>query len=375
MPRVLSNEVVRLVALSLVAFGVFVFTRHMAAREQQMEARIATVWFERGMQAMQSGQTDRAIQSFRKATADSGDNQKYVLALAGALAAGNHDAEARQLLLRLREQDPESAEINIDLARLAAKDDSVQEAIRFYQNALYGRWTGDGTNERRKLRIELIRFLLAHQQRDLASSELIILQARTPDSAPDHLEVAKLFVEAGDTPRALREYSEAARLDDHNLEALTGAGNAAFQAGDYSKAEQYLKAALELNPDSQVTRRLLDLTELVEREDPLIPNLSSAERQTRLLADFERSKQRLEGCLSQTSEGVASAELKSLQAEAVAMEPKLNATKHPPDSDAVRSGVNLIFRMQEAASKYCGAPAAEDQALLLIGRQRNGERQ
>ena len=373
-PRVLNKEILLLVALSLAASCVFVFTRHMAARVQQLEAKIAAVWFERGVKYMDAGETDKAIQAFRNATADMGDNHQYVLALANALAAENHDAEAQQLLLRLRESDPENAQININLARLAAKQGEVQQAVHYYQNALYRRWSADEASQRRQLRIELIRFLLAHQQYDLASSELLILQARTPESAPAHIEVARLFVEADDKQHALKEYSEAARLDGNNVEALTGAGEMAFEVGDYTKAEQYLRAALTLNRDSQKSRQLLALIETMQSEDPLLPNLTPRERQTRLLADFDLSIKRLESCLSQKAGSTASSELELLKSEALAMRPKLGNTAHPPDSDAVRSGMGLIFRMEQAASGYCGEPAPEDDALLLIGRRHSGGR-
>jgi tetratricopeptide (TPR) repeat protein len=373
-PRVLNREIVLLVALSLAAFGVFAFTRHMAARVQQLDAKIAAVWFERGMQYMEAGETEKAIQSFRKATADAGDNQKYLLALADALAADNYAAEAGQLLLTLRESHPVNAEINTQLARLAAQQGEVQEAVHYYQSALYSNWAAAQADERRRLRIEFIRFLLAHQQRDLATSELLVLQGRTPDSAPAHIETAKLFLEADDQKHALQEYEEAVRLDSHNEEALTGAGETSFQLGDYAEAERYLRDALDVNPDSQKARQLLWLAELVQSEDPLAPRLSPLERQRRLRADFQRSEQRLDSCLNQTAGSIASTELQALKAEALAVQPKLRSEMHPPDSDAVRSGVDLIFRMQQAASGHCGEPAPEDEALLLIGRRHNGER-
>jgi len=372
-PRILNREIVLLVALSLAAFGVFVFTRHMAAGVQQLEAKIAAVWFERGMQYMEAGETEKAIQSFRKATADTGDNQKYLLALAGALAAGNDAAEARQLLLTLRESDPGNAEINTQLARLAARQGEVQDAVHYYQSALYSNWAAAQADERRRLRIEFIRFLLAHEQRDLATSELLVLQGRTADSPPAHIETAKLFLEADDQKHALQEYEEALRLDSQNEKALTGAGQTSFQLGDYATAERYLRDALDVNPDSQKARQLLTLAELVQSEDPLAPRLSPLERQRRLMADFERSEQRLESCLNQAAGSTAGAELQSLKAEALAVQPKLRSQTHPPDSDAVRSGLDLIFRMQQAASIHCGEPAPEDQALLLIGRRHNGE--
>ena len=373
-PRILNKEIVLLVGLSLATFGVFVFTRHIAARERVLEEKIAAAWFDRGMQFMQAGDTDKAIQAFHKATADVEDNQKYVLALANALAAENKYAEAEQSLLRLRELDPEDPEVNTALARLAAKQGSVQDALHYYQNALYGRWSDEQLDQRRQLRIELVRFLIAHQQRYLASSELFVLQNRTPHSAAAHLEIARLFVDADDPQHALQEYKTAADLDEKNVEALTGAGEMSFHVGDYSQAQQYLRAALEANPDSGKTRDLLTLTEMILTEDPLLPHLTTWERRERLLAGLDLSLKRLDSCLSQTSDPKATAKLQSLKSEATEVEPKLSAKNHPPDSDTAKAGVALIFRMQQAASGYCGVPAPQDQALLLIGRHHNGER-
>ena len=374
-PRILNRELVLLVGLFLFAIAAFVFTKRLAAREQQFDARLAAIWFERGSAYLQAGKTDQAISAFRKATSDTENNPKYALALANALAAEGQNSEAEQLLLRLRESDPESAETNIQLARLMAEQGDTQQAIHYYQNALYGRWAPDQGEARRKVRYELVRFLLGHQQRELASSELLILQARTPDSLPTHLELAKLFIEAGDTPRALQEYAAAARIDSRNAEALIGAGNAAFQLGDYSKAEDYLRSALDTEPDAPHVQELLTLTQKVQSEDPLLPHLSRAERQKRLLAALQRSIARLDTCLSQQAlSSEASAKLQAAKAEGTAALPKFSDPGHPPDSDTARSGVGLVYQLQQTASGSCGTPTPDDQALLLIGRNHSGDR-
>ena len=371
--RILNNEIVLLAALSLAAVGVFIFTRHMAAHEQQLNQKIAAVWFNRGVQYMQAGETDKAIQSFRSATANVENDPKYTLALANALAAENHTQEAQSLLFRLREADPENPDVNLSLARLAAQQGEVQEAARYYENSLYGRWPDDRREQRRQVRLELVRFLLAHQQQYLATSELFVLQNRTPDSPSAHIEIAKLFVEANDLPHALQEYAAAVRLDGNNVEGLTAAGQLAFQTGNYAQAEAYLRAALDANPDSQDTRHLLTLTKLVLSADPLLPHLTAREKQNRLQAGLELSKKRLDECLSQTHDEKAIAELQSLKTEAAATDVRLRGTSGP-DIDEARAGVDLIFRMQQTASGACGNPSDADQALLLIGRQHNGER-
>ena len=360
--------------LSLAAFGVFVFTRNMAARERLLEEKIAAAWFERGTQFLQAGDTDKAIQAFRKAASDVEDNPKYALALANALTAEGKYPEAEQSLLRLRELNSEDPEVNLSLARLAAKQGSVQDAVRYYQNALYGRWSDDQLDQRRQLQMEFVQFLIGHQQRYLASSELFILQNRTPNSVAAHLQIARLFVDADDPQHALQEYKAAVDLDGKNVEALTAAGEISFQLGDYPQAQQYLKAALEANPESTKTRDLLTMTELILSEDPLLPHLSTWERQRRLLAGLDLSLKRLDTCLSQTSDRKATADLQSLKSEAAGVEPRLGAKNQPPDSDTARAGVALIFRMQQAAAGYCGPPSGADHALLLIGRQHHGDR-
>jgi tetratricopeptide (TPR) repeat protein len=299
--RILNKEVFVLVALAFATFWLFVFTKSIAAKEQRMEVHVASLWYEQGKEYASAGQIEKAIVSFRNASANARNNREYALALADALASAHHNGEAQQLLLRLREPDPENAEINTCLARLACQDKDISEAVRYYQNALYGRWNGAQVDERRrKLRVELIHLLLSHQKRDLAISALLILEADSPESVSSHLETANLFLAARDLQHALNEQLDALRLDNRNVEALAAAGETSFKIGDYTKARRYLKAASEEDPTSEKTRKELALTEMVVDNDPLAPRLSSEERQSRLVRDLNRSLQRLDACLGQT---------------------------------------------------------------------------
>ena len=371
--RILNNEIVLLAALSAGAVGVFIFTRHMAAHERQLSRKIAAVWFERGVEYMQAGETDKAVASFRSATANVGNDPKYMLALANALAVENYNQQALRLLLRLRDSDPENPDVNLSLARLAAQQGEVQEAVRYYQSGLYGRWPNDRLDQRRQVRLELVRFLLAHQQLYLATSELYVLENRTPDSVAAHIELARLFAEANDLPHAFEEYVAAIRLDGSNVEALTAAGHLAFQVGNYPQAEQYLRAAQDANPASHETQQLLTLTRAVLGSDPLVPHLTQWDRQKRLEAGLEVALKRVEDCLSVTSNRKTIDELQSLKTEAIRATKSWKA-KLPADTDTVKTGVELIFRMEQTASGACGNPSDRDQAWLLIGRQHNGER-
>ncbi len=337
-----------------------------------MEARIAAIWYKEGERQLDSGEVKRAVDSFRKATTNAPGNRTYTLALANALARDNHDAEAQLILLRLRESDPENAQFNLYLARLVAKRGEISDTVRYYQNALYGRWTGGQVDEgKRQIRTELIAFLLAHHEHNMALSELLILESDLPESAAAHEQVAQLFLQAGDLHYALKNYALAAQFDPTDVSALAGAGEAAFRLGDYAKAYQCLEAALGLDPNSETTRKLLSVTEMVLAGDPLAPHLTKEERQRRLLLNFGQSQQRLESCLSQISDDERNAALRSLKDQALTMETKLHS-RHLSDSELARSAVELIYQIEKAASVACGEPEGLDQALLLIGVKHGG---
>lgn len=341
-----------------------------------MDARVAAVWFREGEEQVRAGKMEKAIDAFRKATSNDRDNREYIVALANALAAAGHNEEARQALLRLRESAPENAEINLHLARLAAKRGDAAEAVRYYHNALYGRWSGGQVDqERRKVRIELIHFLLDHQQRSGALSEALILGAEIPEGdAGAQTETGQLFLEAGDAQHALKHFMHAIALNRNDTTALAGAGNAAFQLGDYAQARRYLEAALAQGLNSQAARQHLAVTKMILANDPLAPHLTREERNRRVLVDFDQSLRRLQSCLDQHSgkKDAPSSALDALKADAVAMQPKLQPRNLRRDPELLRAGMELIYKIEEATRVNCGEPAGLDRALLLIGRKHGG---
>jgi len=341
-----------------------------------MDARVAAAWFREGEEQVRAGDVERAIESFRKATSNDRDNRQYVIALANALAAAGHNEEARQALLRLRESSPENAEINLYLARLAAKHGDVAEAVRYYHNALYGLWTGSQVDqERRKARVDLICFLLDHHERSEALSEVLILGAEIPeDDAGAQIETGQLFLEAGDAQHAMKHFMRAIALNRNNAAALAEAGNAAFQLGDYTQASRYLEAALAQDLNSEAALQLLTVTKMILSNDPLAPHLTREERNRRVLVGFDQSLQRLQSCLDQQSgkNNRTSSGLEPLKADALATQSKLQPRNLRRDPELLRTGMELIYKIEEATNVSCGEPAGLDRALLLIGRKHGG---
>lgn len=374
--RVVRRDILLLVLLFTIAVALFLFTRSMAAKERQLDTNVAAFWFSEGQGQVRSGEMEQAVDSFRKATNRDHDNRVYVLALANALAAAGHIDEARQALLRLRESAPENGEINLYLARLVAKRGDVAEAVRYYHNALYGLWTGSQIDEElRNVRVELINFLIVHQQHSAALSEVLILGASIPEGdGAGQIEAGQLFLKAGDSEHALRHFVRALALSRNNAAALEGAGNAAFQLGDYARASRYLEAALAQGSGSDSDRQLLDVTRMILSNDPLASHLRTAERNRRVMVDFDQALRRLQSCLSQRADGKdkATLGLQALETDALAMQSKLRPGNLVRDPELLGSAMELISKIEETTNITCGEPSGLDRALLLMSRKHQG---
>lgn len=174
----IRREILQLSALIFVAVGAFFATRAIAASNKDMSLRDAAEWYRRGQQALDNGRVSDAIEALRRSTVRNRTDKRYVLALARALARNRDDEAARGVLLTLRESEPEDAQVNLELARLAARHDDVTAAARFYHNALYAPWPAEQADARRSVRLELVRFLVAHNQSASASAELLAIAGR-----------------------------------------------------------------------------------------------------------------------------------------------------------------------------------------------------
>jgi tetratricopeptide (TPR) repeat protein len=362
---------IQLVLLIVVAVAAFLVTRALAANNREMSLSDAAVWFQRGQSEMSAGHLDEAVDALRRATVRNRTDRTYVLGLAHALALKGDTEAARGELLTLRETAPEDSEINLELARLAASRVDVTEAVRFYHNALYAPWAADQSEARRRVRLELVRFLLTHGQPARAASELVALSTDLPDDVTHHIELARFFEQANDYVRALQQYQAALRLDPDADDALAGAGQNAFQVGDYALARGYLKRTSSESAGIRDTRDVLDLT---LSRDPLAARIGSAERRRRLLANLEHAQERLSGCVSRHQGTPATVDEIGLQNEATGLDAQLRSGG-ALDQDGIEAGVELIDRIERSVVQSCSPATTLDRALLLIGRRHGAESQ
>lgn len=368
--RAIQREIVVLAVLIAVVVVGFFLTRAAARANHALRMRDAAAWYEAGERALASGRADAGLTALRRATAIDRERREYRFALAGALVASGQDEGARQVLLGIRETRPEDPEINLRLARLERRADNLAGAVRYYQNALYGLWSSEQGDARRQVRIELIDYLRGHNQRARALSELLVLSANLPDEPSWQTRAGQLYLSAGEPRRALEHFARAVERSPRDPGALSGAGEAAFDAGEYVRARRYFRAA----PASPRVTEFLAITELVLTSDPLGAGLTFAERRRRLAVVVRHVVESLEACRAADSDR-GHVNLDALRTEARSFESTLSSKTARRSPDTIETGVRLMYRIEQQTAQPCAPPSSLDRAVLLIGRRHESDAQ
>ncbi|MGA7401015.1 MAG: tetratricopeptide repeat protein [Candidatus Sulfotelmatobacter sp.] len=368
-----------LVVLTLAAATGFAAVGHLVSRYTANQQARGRKLYELGLDDAKATRYDDAIAAFRAALTCDPSNSQYQLSLARALRDSNDPRrldEAESYLLALWQRAPQDAAVNLALARVAAHRGSIEDATRYYHNAMYGVWTSDSDANRNKARLELIQFLLSKSARAQADSELIALSAALPADPAAHLQAAQLFERAQDFSGAQAQYEDVLRIDPANSAALAGAGETAYGSGNYVVAERYLRLAVNANPDDANSRELLASTDMVLRANPFHSHISDAERNRRISAAFSQAEERLTQCaeklhvdLEVAANPPASA-LPALQGRWLLAKPDLAQLRSPAETDLPDAIMDVVFQIEQQTAATCGPPQGLDLALLLISRKR-----
>src|SRR5271168_4039867 len=367
-----------LLLLTLAAVTGFAAVSHLVARYNAKQQSRGRKLYTQGLAEAGAGRYDGAIAAFRAALTCEPTNSQYQLSLARALRDSNDPRrldEAESYLIALWQRAPQDAAVNLALARVAAHRGSIEDATRYYHNAMYGVWNSDPEANRSKARVELIQFLLKQGARDQAASELMALATALPPDPAAHLQAAKLFGKAQDDTGELAQYEEVLHLDPANPAALAGAGGVAYRAGDYVTARPYLQAAVNANPQDSDPRQLLATTDLILHDDPFLSHISDAERNRRITAAFAQAQKRLTECAQQTNVDLKTATsvatpLANLQSLWTNAKPDLARLRSPAETDLPDALMDIVLQIEQQTAATCGQPQGLDLALLLISQKR-----
>jgi tetratricopeptide (TPR) repeat protein len=366
----------RVLLLSLLPLGLLSLVTVMLSRTYHLrEALLAQQWFEQGNRDMATGTPAKALEDFRNALSYNPSDHLFQLRLAEALLAGDRLPEANSYLLNLWDRTPGSGQINLDLAHISERMGQPNQAIRYFRQAILGSWETDPAQQRKNVRMELSKFLLDHGSSNEARQELSALAAEIPpEDGSAHELVGELFVRAEDNAQAFAEFEAALRTDPHRNQWLGNAGQAAYDLGDYQKAEHYLaKATRESSSDA--LRELLETVRTVLRADPYLSGLSDEEQVRRTTRAFGQGMARLHSCtasfIAQSKDGTAP-QLQTLAKNADELKNRINIQTLSTERGTRDEAMRLVFQIEEETSRVCGAPSGVDQALLLIGNKHAG---
>jgi tetratricopeptide (TPR) repeat protein len=378
-PRKYSREIVLLTTLLLLLVSI-VFTAFVARMYHKKYHVLADEWFAKGEQDFRAGNAASAFMDYRNALLYAPGNPKFEFHLAQALAATGHDDEARAYLTSLLSEAPGSGEINLELARIAAREGpkGMPEALRYYHAAIYGEWDTDPIARRWQIRREFCEYLLNNHAMSQAEAEIIELADNTASDDINGQKIAgELLLKAGMWSRALKEFQTVlSRAQDPD--ALAGAATAAFQLGRYLQTEQYFsRLPRESLADPQLAR-MHEISRNVVLLNPFTPGLSSDEQAKRAAAAFQMALASAQGCAQQkgvTASGNASAAaLQAAISSATRRAPnwaERNLRKYP---ERIEACMSAIFALENAVMEPCGEPqGAANYALWLIGRSQGGE--
>lgn len=368
----LRQRPVILAAFTLLAIVLFLAVTGISRAHQAQRRAIGERWFNRGIADLSAKRYNAAVTDFRGALLYSRDEYSYQLQLAEALIGQGQRGPALAYLTNLWEREPENGIVNLELARLAGQSGETDLAIRYYHNAVYAVWPADQEGRRRDARLELIELLLRSNAKAQAQGELIAL---AESAGPDPLlqeRIGELFLRAADYEYALAAFNTALKSDRHNLPALAGAGQAAFELAQYPLAERYLQAAVTANGNDTSSAERLKITQLVLHMDPFQRQIPVAERERIAVRAFQAAGERLKICqLPAVASGANTGE-PALADQWERLQPQITDAGFGRNPDLVEAAMDLVFRIEREAATACGTPKGTDLALLLISKMHEG---
>jgi tetratricopeptide (TPR) repeat protein len=371
-----SREAVLLLCvLSLILL--FLFTATVSRMYHKKIHTLADEWFAAGEERFQAGDTIAALTDYRNALVYSPNNTKFQFHLAEALAAGGRRDQARPYLMALLSESPGSGDVNLQLARLAAQNNSLADAERYYQGAIYGEWDGgDPIATRWQIRREFCDFLISKGAISQAVPAVIDLGENTPEGDSAKLKVVgQLLLRTQQWGRAQQAYRSLLSSDRHDEEGLAGAGLAAFELGEFADAlDDFNRLSPERREQPDITRAY-EMAHRALALSPYLGGLSEQVRAQRAENALSLAQARAQSCARQAGISLAETpprtELQIAYSTAETMGDNWSLRNLREFPDRLESTMETVFSIENAAAKECAEPQGDDRALWLLGRSRN----
>jgi tetratricopeptide (TPR) repeat protein len=350
----------------------------------QHQSDAAARWKRRGEQALQDHNATAAVYDLRTALGYGQDDPGTEIELAEALAqVGTPRSlqEAAVYLNTLWEKEPGNGNINLQLARVLARQGQRAGALEHYHAAIYGVWEGNGAVQGRQARLELVRYLIQQNRFGDARDELLIA-AGNDKTTPTLMEVATLMAEAHGPSDALRFYREVAGRKPVEVQALEGAGQMAFLLSKYKLARGYLDKALKSSnaahplQDRALAEKNLQIANAVVAVYPS-EELPQRTRLLRVVSAYDTARKRYTACANgnagqSSSPQSGSTQIKNNEQMSTLdnrwqnSKPGLTVATLVNSAPLEKSTMQLVYDTEQITAQVCGEPTGVDAALLRI---------
>ena len=364
-----SLALLSLFAIAIVLFFITYLLFHSFSVHRQ---QLAQRWLNRGEAALHSGQPQVAIDALRSALAYAPDDENLQIELAEALGAAGRMQEAVAYFNTLLETRPGNGQINLQLARLAARQGDEALAIQHYQAALDGTWQGDGYVRRREVRLEVSRYLIDRKRYNDAKTQLLITAGNAPEDPNIEIVVAGLLEQAHDPANALHFYRKALEHRPVQLAALLGASRAAYALSRYQQAKELLERTLN-HPgfDKQPSDVQAQYRDMLSDADHILllypdPGLSFHARAERILNARRIAQDRLDACLN--TKTAVPQQLQTIDGQWKQLPAALHLLQLEQDPELEQTIMQLVYQTEQITSQQCSAPTGNDALLLKIAQ-------
>jgi tetratricopeptide (TPR) repeat protein len=351
----------------------------------QHQSDAAARWKRRGEDALAHRNAPAAVYDLRTSLGyEQQDDPGTEIGLAEGLAeigTPRSLEEAAVYLNTLWEKAPGNGNINLQLARVLARQGQAASALEHYHAAVYGVWEGHGAVQGRQARLEMVRYQISLGRFNDARGELLIA-AGNDTSTPTLMEAASLLAEAHFPADALHLYQEVAARRPVVLQALEGTGQMAFLLARYRTARTYLDRALNTSNaahplmDGALVEKNLRIANAVMAIYPSL-ELPQRERLRRVMRAYELARKRYMACANGTSgqsngpqNGRAQIEnndqMTALGNRWQSARPRLTVAALVDSAQLEQATMQLVYDTEQVTERACGEPTGEDEALLRI---------
>ena len=312
---------------------------------------------------------EQAVEQYRDALLYSRDNAEYRLGLALALFESERYIEAQNHLMELRPDDPTSGIVNRLLARLAADDGRIDEAVTYYRTAIYGRWGDDLEQKRLRSRLELVGLLDENDRPRQLTAELIELLDVVPDDRAIKLRLAGLLLKTQVADRASALFEEILATDPKDREALVGRAEAQFLLGNYLRARSSFRLAHLISEEQSIAERIEICTRIVDL-DPTQRRISTRERFRRSRLLVERVTLFVNYCRNPAGEALVGPLPTVLEELAEPLGRSLDLleskTRQRVNDENIEANILLAEETWNARDAACSGVEFDDEPLRLV---------